>query len=211
MKTVILLGELGRQFGRRHRLEVASAAEAVRALCANFADFARVLSSSSERGVGYRVLADRAPAIDVGQLHHPVSQTIHIVPVLSGAGGGVGQVLLGAAILAVAWYNPMAWAAAGALMSQATLYTVGTSMVLGGVTQMLSPAPNMQTPTERPENKPSYIFDGPVNTTAQGHPVPVGYGRMIVGSSVISAGLYAEELPITGVDPVSVSSILGKS
>jgi predicted phage tail protein len=40
-----------------------------------------------------------------------------------------------------------------------------------------------------------------VNTTAQGHPVPVGYGRMIVGSAVISAGIDVDEIP---VDEISV-------
>ena len=215
MKTVILLGELGRQFGRRHRLDVASAAEAVRALCANFADFARVVSSSRDRGVGYRVLTDRTPAQDVGQLHYPVSQTIHIVPVISGAGGGVGQILLGAALIGAAFLTGGAsLAASGALVTTAVgqiAVGIGVSLALGGVMQMLAPAPKAQMPTERPENKPSYVFNGPVNTTAQGHPVPVGYGRMIVGSSVISAGLFAEELPIAGVDPVSIIGALGKS
>jgi predicted phage tail protein len=45
-----------------------------------------------------------------------------------------------------------------------------------------------------PENKPSFLFDGPVNTIAQGHPVPVGYGEMYVGSAVISAGIVTEEI-----------------
>ena len=42
----------------------------------------------------------------------------------------------------------------------------------------------------------SYTFSGPVNTTAQGQPVPVGYGRLIVGGAVISAGITTEEIPI---------------
>ena len=50
-------------------------------------------------------------------------------------------------------------------------------------------------PSERPENKPSYSFNGAVNTTAQGHPVPVGYGRLVVGSAVISAGIDVDEVP----------------
>ncbi len=33
----------------------------------------------------------------------------------------------------------------------------------------------------------SYLFNGPQNTTREGGPVPVGYGRLIVGSQVISA------------------------
>jgi predicted phage tail protein len=43
MTTIILLGELGKRFGRRHKMAVASAAEAVRALCANFPTFEREL------------------------------------------------------------------------------------------------------------------------------------------------------------------------
>lgn len=35
----------------------------------------------------------------------------------------------------------------------------------------------------------SYLFSGPENTAAQGIPVPLGYGRLRVGSVVISASL----------------------
>ncbi len=196
MVTVILLGELGRRFGRRHRLAIATAAEAVRALSANFPAFERELVASGERGVGYRVLAGR-DALTLNRLHEPSGQSrITISPVISGAGGnGLGQILLGVAIIAVAWWNPMGWAAAGSFLSQATLYSVGTGMILGGVAQMIAPVPKASDPAERPENKPSYSFNGAVNTTAPGHPVPVGYGRLIVGSAVISAGIDVDEVP----------------
>jgi predicted phage tail protein len=196
MVTVILLGELGRSFGRRHTLAISSAAEAIRALSANFPTFERELVASGERGVGYRVLAGR-DSLNLERLHEPTgSQRITIAPVLSGAGGdGLGQILLGAALLAVAWWNPLGWAASGAFLSQATLYSVGTAMILGGVAQMIAPTSKATEPSERPENKPSYSFNGAVNTTAQGHPVPVGYGRLIVGSAVISAGIDVDEIP----------------
>ena len=35
----------------------------------------------------------------------------------------------------------------------------------------------------------SYLFSGPENTAAQGIPVPLGYGRLRVGSVVVSASL----------------------
>ena len=38
------------------------------------------------------------------------------------------------------------------------------------------------------------IFNGSVNTVGQGHPVPVGYGRLRVGSCVISAGIDTVDL-----------------
>lgn len=214
MKEVILLGALGQQFGDRHRFDVRTGAEAVRALCANYAGFANALIKSREAGVGYRVLYDREPIDTPARLADPLSRSFTIAPVISGAGGGVGQFLLGAAIIAAAFYTGGASLTAGALATTAggqIAVSIGTSLALGGVMQMLSPAPKAPSPAERPENMPSYIFDGPVNTTAQGHAVPIGYGRMIVGSAVISAGIFAEELPIGGVDPVSVQAALGKS
>ena len=36
-------------------------------------------------------------------------------------------------------------------------------------------------------------FNGPVNTVSQGNPVPVGYGRLKIGSAVISSGLERDQ------------------
>lgn len=193
MKTIILLGELGKRYGRKHMLDVKSPAEAVRALCANFKDFAAFVSSSSERNVGYRVLNMRE---DVGEdeLHNPASRRITIVPVVAGAGGSVGKILLGVALIAAAILVPGLGAIV--LFGTTTLATVafgiGVSLALGGVAQMLAPQPKSTGPSE--EQQPSYVFNGAVNTSAQGQPVPVGYGRMIVGSAVISAGISVEDI-----------------
>ena len=40
--------------------------------------------------------------LDQEEIHHPIGQEdIHIVPVIAGAGRGVGKILLGAALLQV--------------------------------------------------------------------------------------------------------------
>jgi predicted phage tail protein len=197
MKTIILNGQLGKMFGRRHRLDVKTAAEAVRALVANFPPIEKYLIET--RGVGYRVKLHDAPLQDIKELHHPVGGgTISITPVIGGAGRGLGQILLGAALIAVSFIpglNVAVWA--GATTTWASIaFSVGFSLALGGVAQMLAPSPKTGAPNERPENNPSYIFNGPVNTTAQGQPVPVGYGRLIVGGAVVSAGLSTEEIPV---------------
>lgn len=193
MKTIILLGELGKRYGRRHLLDVKSPAEAVRALCANFKDFGQFVAASSERNVGYRVLNMRE---DVGEdeLHNPASQRITIAPVVAGAGGSVGKILLGAALIAASFLVPGLGAVAlfGTTTLATVAFSVGVSLALGGVAQMLAPQPKFNGPDE--EQQPSYVFNGPVNTTAQGQPVPVGYGRMIVGSAVISAGISVEDI-----------------
>lgn len=193
MKTIILLGELGKRYGRRHLLDVKSPAEAVRALCANFKDFAAFVSASADRNVGYRVLNKREE-VGEDELHNPASQRITIAPVVAGAGGSVGKILLGAALIAASFLVP--GLAAVTLFGTTTLatvaFSVGVSLALGGVAQMLAPQPKFDGPQE--EQQPSYVFNGAVNTTAQGQPVPVGYGRMVVGSAVISAGISVEDI-----------------
>lgn len=193
MRTIILLGELGKRYGRRHRLDVKSPAEAIRALCANFKDFAAFVSASSERNVGYRVLNMRE---DIGEdeLHNPAGQRITIAPVVAGAGGSLGKILLGAALIAASFMVPGLGAIAlfGTTTLATVAFNIGVSLALGGIAQMLAPQPASSGPTE--EQQPSYVFNGAVNTTSQGQPVPIGYGRMIVGSAVISAGIAVEDI-----------------
>ncbi|CVB40428.1 Phage-related protein%2C tail component [Serratia marcescens] len=66
-------------------------------------------------------------------------------------------------------------------------------MMLGGVVQMLSPMQGGLASRQDPDNKPSYAFGGPVNTIAQGNPVPILYGKRRIGGAIISAGIYAED------------------
>lgn len=197
MKEVRLYGHLAKRFGRVHRYDVRSPAEAVRALCATLPGFRQHVIQHSRPG--YRVL-DGEQSRDLETLALPADGVIKIVPVTAGAGRGLGTVILGAALIGVGIMTGgaglslgAAWAAGGATFAGYLAFNVGMSLVLGGVAQMLAPQPKTPGAPERPENRPSYVFDGPVNTAAQGNPVPVCYGRLIAGSQVISAGMMAEE------------------
>lgn len=197
MREVRLYGHLGQRFGRVHRFDVRTPAEAVRALCATLPGFRRYMIEHSRPG--YRVRVGRE-ARTLETLALPADDAIRIVPVTAGAGRGLGSVILGAALIGVGVLTggasltmAAAWNAGGMAFAGYLATNIGLSLVLGGVAQMLSPQLKAQGPADRPENKPSYAFDGPVNTAAQGNPVPVCYGRLIVGSQVISAGIVAEE------------------
>ena len=77
--------------------------------------------------------------------------------------------------------------------------SLGVSLVLGGIAQMLTPLPKLPASGARDEIQSDY-FNGPVNTTAQGGAVPVLYGELFVGSAVISAGISVEQIqPDQGV------------
>ena len=192
MKTVKLLGELGKKFGKTFSLDIKNPAEAVRALCANFPELKDHLINSEKHGIAYRVIVGKESQ-SVDDLHNPSGkQIIKFVPVLMGAGGGLTNVIIGAVLVVAGFLT------SGTFLAPLSpyLYAMGASMIIGGVVQMLSPVPRVssQEMNNQPDNKPSYVFNGAVNTSAQGYPVPVGYGRMIVGSAVISAGIFVEEL-----------------
>lgn len=199
MRTIVLYGSLGEKYGREHRFKIRTPAEAIRALCANFPGFYRELLDSEKNGVGYRVLNGKTELEKADQIKEPSSGTLRIIPVVIGAGGPVGRILIGAALITAAVLLPAAAPAiftAGSFAAGAAgvAFNVGVALTLGGVAQLLSPAPPSQGPQESADNQPSYIFNGPVNTIAAGHPVPVGYGRMIVGGAVVSAGISTEQL-----------------
>jgi predicted phage tail protein len=203
MKEIRLYGHLARRFGRVHRFDVRTPAEAVRALRANFPDFAAAVMGFA--GKGYRVVCgvERA-GLSADALAHPTGEAIiKIVPVISGAGRGLGQIIVGAALIGFGVMTggaglslSAAWAAGGMQVAGMLAANIGLSMVLGGVAQMLSPSPKTNGTPDRPENKPSFVFDGPVNTIAQGNAVPVLYGQLWVGSQVVSAGLSVEEYTV---------------
>ena len=205
MRTVRLNGALGKKYGRIHKLAVGTPAEAVRALCANYPEFYSDLSKSHEQGVAYKCVLDRERVGD-DALGHPISKSFSITPVVVGA-GKIGTIILGIALIATAFltFGASLAAASGTVLSTATMSTatigflgltyanvawLGVAITLSGISQLL--APTIKKPTSGTIDQNNY-FNGAVNSTAQGIPVPIGYGRLIIGSAVISAAITVED------------------
>jgi predicted phage tail protein len=120
-----------------------------------------------------------------------------MAPIVTGAGGNVGQILIGAALIALAFIPGVGTVAAtGAFSSVGTaLFGLGASLFLTGIAGLLSPP--VQTPTSDTKKKESFIFDRATELTTQGFPVPLIYGRYRVQSSlVISSSIATEQIPI---------------
>jgi predicted phage tail protein len=207
MKKIVLHGALGEQFGHEWNLDVATPSEALRLIQVNRNDLIPHLLKSAEQGVGYRVIVgDRD--VGVEDLSMPYGrETLHIVPVAAGAKSGLGSIIIGAMLMVLAIPSGGAsmglWTAlsSGASFGQiaaSLAFSIGSNLVLGGLSQMLAGAPKQPAQQEVAvvENKPSYYFNGPVNTIAQGSVVPVGYGTLVVGGMPISAGINAENWAI---------------
>ena len=199
LRTIRLYGYLGAQFGRVHRLAVASCAEAVQALCVLLPGFERELMTSKDRGVGYACFLGRRNLADDQLCDLAGQEDIRIAPVVQGAKrGGLFTLVLGAALFFAAPYlvNPVTaglLGEGGAMVFGAGVASMGKLLMFSGVTQLLSPQQKGLSTADGPDNGASYNFNGPVNTSAQGNPVPLLYGELIIGSASISAGIYAED------------------
>lgn len=83
-----------------------------------------------------------------------------------------------------------------------TIIILGLTLVLSAVSIvsiLLMPKPPKPGDRERDTKTDSYVFDGPTNVTEQGHPVPVVYGRMRVGSVVASSGIATTDVNEAGI------------
>lgn len=195
LTTIRLSGQLGKKFGRVHQFYVSSAGEAVRMLAVNFPEFHRYMCDESRKTL-YRVfVADKQidPEVD---LHVQTGvKEIRISPVLTGSKRGLFSVVLGAALIGLAFWNPMGWVALGAkgAIGTTVMFNLGLSMALSGVASLISPQPQLGI-SDAPENTPNKTLDGPVNTISSGRPVPIAYGEVMVGSATISAGVYSSDI-----------------
>jgi predicted phage tail protein len=223
-QVVRLLGDLGERYGAEHVYQnLRTPADAIKLLCINYPAFRTELIAAHESGIGYRVL-QAGVDLNLDDLHLPIGQNDLIVtPVLVGQ-DGAGQILAGIGLIAASFFFPGAglfgttglFGAGGAgivgvssvAVLNATaigtaLSVVGASMVLGGVTQMLSPQPELpnggvstrgEFQATRPESvnrgangQQSYAYLGAQNTVGVGATIPVAYGKVLIGSHVISA------------------------
>ena len=205
MKVVKVYGALKKYLGQgRFEFEVSTPAEALKAMLVNFPGLEKWLLDSEKDGVGYRVRVGKEKIGDenITDLALPWSErdTFSITPVLMGAGrGGWGQILLGAALIGASFLIPGSWAIGATATSAglgvaSTVGSIGFAMVLGGVSQLLSPTPNYDLKQRTANNIQNYSFSGIVNTSAVGTPVPIAYGRVFIGSAVISSGLDVDQL-----------------
>jgi predicted phage tail protein len=196
-RNVRIYGKLGAKFGRLFRLAVSSPAEAVRALCTQLPGFERELMESKDRGIGYVVYVGKRNVTEEELAWRSGCDDIRIAPVLTGAKkAGLGQIIIGVLLVAVGY--AFAGVTGGASL---VLVKFGMSMIIGGVIQLLMPAPKGPGDLDKPENRANYGFNGPVNTQAQGNPVPVLYGELITGSAVISAQINVQDQAYVPVNP----------
>ena len=187
MVNVRFYGSL-KQFGAEFRLDCQTTAEIVQALTSQIPKLRQFIQQGLFTvRVGRDYFDNRY--LEQGLSHKLKDDaTVHFTPVLKGSKrGGLFGVIAGVAIIAGAIaLGPLA----GIISTNAAwiVGSVGASLLLGGVAQMLTKMPEMKIGAEK-EKKQSTAFSNLSNMTAQGKPMPLAYGRIRVGSLIISQGV----------------------
>jgi predicted phage tail protein len=211
LRKLKLYGELASFVGHKEfEIQVHSLPQAISFLRNNFPDIEGYMNPKY-----YQVKIGNYE-ISKDELDFPIGQKdIHIVPVISGAGSGFRNVLIGGLLIGASFFFPGAGlfgttsfagvSAAGAtgagVVAGSVLGTaigtglsyIGAGLVLQGVGEMLYPT---QDPTFEDNPQISFNFSGTQNTARAGTPVPIVYGEIFTGSVVISGDVDTEAVQV---------------
>ena len=210
LRTVKVYGHLAEHCGQSvFEALVRTPAEAIRFLLCNFPELRGLMRD------GYYKVAASDLELELAdhpeQLHYPLGtdDVVRVIPVITGAGGGTGKILLGAALIGLSAVTfggsalfagsfsatgigaAIAGTTTGLATGSIALLGIGASLVLSGVADLITPVP--KAPDIDNDPRENFNFSGIQNVSREGVPVPIVYGEMVVGSVVVSAGLNTEE------------------
>jgi predicted phage tail protein len=220
MKVVKVYGPLRKYLGQcRFEFVADTPAQAMKALCVNFPGLVQWLLDREAEGMAFRVTRGRDKITNEAPeglvLPWSEREVFSIAPVIVGASRGVGRILAGIGLVALAIVLAPAGGgflglgaglkagAAGAATGfisagvSTAIGSIGASLIFGGIAQLISPMPSLGFNSGKEAARlESFSFSGIVNTSKQGMAVPICYGRAFVGSAVISSGLDVDQVAV---------------
>lgn len=195
---VKLLGELGRRFGRSYRFMALNAREVLSALAKQIKGFSEYLATAHENGIGFKLVTKDPKGLDYDGVFLSCDRLV-LAPIITGAGSNIGNILVGAALIALSFVSFGAGAFAGVgtagAFGSTALFSLGASLFLTGIAGLLSPP--VETPSSDTDKKESFLFDRAAELTTQGYPVPLVYGRyMIDAALIVSSSITTEQIAV---------------
>jgi predicted phage tail protein len=213
MTNIILHGILAKEFQPSFRMKIHKAANVVKAIDTNRPSFNKRIFDLAKEGLNYAIIVDGRKITELEELNaQKEPQEIHLVPLIVGA----GVVTVGAAILVGAGkvVGAIGLTALGGFVGGLATSAVVSGIVGGlvmtavsmGLQMLLAPNPKLAAGVDgapisaaTKALSESFSFSNKANVASQGTPVPVGYGRLKVGSQLIQTSIksYPQELQST--------------
>jgi len=209
MQKVYLNGDIAK-FGSVWETSCRTIPEIFKLIDCQTPGFRKYLIDAADNGIEYEIRRGEEFVSEENLLLSLGKEDIIITEVPTGSKSGGAKLLVAAAIVALLVINPggaftTTTQMSGAAIGQSGTVTVTTglnatglalasvavNLSLTGISQLIAPGPE----ADGADTNEGYLFNGPINTTKQGLPVPVAYGELIVGGAAISAAFTASRQP----------------
>lgn len=183
MTTIKIHGILAREYGNEFQAIIDRPADAWDAIDVNRDGFINRMLDLARDGVYYGVVVDDEHLDYNSMVARRDLSEVHLVPLIMGA-GFVG-------IIATAFSTIFKGVSAAAGIFGGLGGFFGSFALTAAslfISSLLQPTPKLPQPKSPVAGaKESFLFSNKVNVAKQGIPVPVGYGRLRVGSAVIQS------------------------
>ena len=181
-KNIIFKGRMGELFGEVHRLNVKTIQEAVHAIDTMQGGLKRYLVDCTENGVDFTVqrgedfIGYEELGLELGK------DDIIISPIPRGSKKFKEylKIIVGIALIIGSFFIDTSGTTGQAIAS--IMFNVGMQLALNGIIALTTDEPD-----ELDEEK-AQMFNGPINNTKSGIPVPLCYGELEVGGAVVNFG-----------------------
>jgi predicted phage tail protein len=174
MTIVNIHGILGREYGNSFLLSLPNPKDVLEAIDCNRQGFLQRLVELQREGLCYDMIIDKKRITHGPDMDHMLNPaTIDLVPAIAGSGDPI-TLALKATFTFLTGGSTAAW--------------VVNAVLMAAISYALTPKPeNEALEISSGGSKSSLIFSNTANIASQGSPVPIGYGRLLVGSQVIQA------------------------
>jgi predicted phage tail protein len=183
MKTKIKIhGILAKEFGSEYAFaNIRKPIDCVKAIKTIHSGFENKISELAKLGMNYELIVDGEiqNAFSMNQNQSKIKK-IEIVPCVMGN-------------VPAAFFIGLGWSAGAAAVASFVATTLIVGLVVAGIGYLLAPIPSSEVRemTAALESK-SFFFSSRNNIASQGDPIPIGYGRLRVGSHVVASNLINE-------------------
>tara|TARA_R100000426_G_scaffold70155_1_gene48745 strand:+ start:471 stop:1079 length:609 start_codon:yes stop_codon:yes gene_type:complete len=195
LKKIKVYGKLRQFLGKPYFMAaVKSPQQAISFLIANFEGIQKHMNDQIYKvKMGGRVITEEYLSMTgQGDIQIIPVATGSVIKIVAGIAAAAGAGAVGAAVGGL-----VGSALVGTIVTTA-LTTVGTSMLIGGVTDLLAPqnpiADTSSVSDIDPAIRGSYSFSGIQNVSSSGVPIPIIYGLVFSGSIIISSGTDSTQL-----------------
>lgn len=193
-RNIYLKGKMGKLFGEHWKLNADTVQEAMHGIDVQRENkLTKYLVDCTEKGIMFHVQKGKE-LLDYTNLSTTLGEEdLIITPIPAGAGRFADRlkVIVGIALIVAAIFFPPTVGILGMTVAQTTaaMLFVGSTLAMRGIMGLM-------TPKDPSEAGDSYYFDGPVNNVKQGVPVPLLYGRLIIGGSPMNFAFLEGDMSI---------------